>query len=169
MAGLGDIRNIGSGNTGATNVLRTGNKKVAAGVLVADVLKGAIPVLIVGQFSVGLAMAAGFAAFIGHLYPIWLKFKGGKGIATYIGVLFGLLPIAVLVFAVVWLSTATLFRYSSLSAICAVIAVPIGLYFLGHPQFATLFVVISAIAIAKHHENIKRLLAGNESKIGSKG
>lgn len=169
MAGLGDIRNIGSGNTGATNVLRTGNKKIAAAVLVADVLKGTIPVLIASQFGVELAMAAGFGAFIGHLYPVWLKFKGGKGIATYIGILLGFAPIAVLAFAIVWLTMAAIFRYSSLSAICAVIVVPIALYFLGYPHFAILFTVISAIAIAKHHENIKRLLSGNESKIGSKG
>lgn len=169
MAGLGDIRNIGSGNTGATNVLRTGNKKIAAAVLVADVLKGTIPVLIAAQFGIELAMAAGFGAFLGHLYPIWLKFKGGKGIATYIGVLLGLAPIAVLAFAIVWLTMAVIFRYSSLSAICAVTVVPIALYFLEYPHFAILFAIISSIAIAKHHANIKRLLLGNESKIGSKG
>jgi glycerol-3-phosphate acyltransferase PlsY len=169
MAGLGDIRNIGSGNIGATNVLRTGNKKIAASVLIADFLKGAIPVAIVGQFGAEPAMAAGFGAFIGHLYPIWLKFKGGKGIATYIGVLFGLVPSAILIFAVVWLSVAFIFRYSSLAAICAAIVMPVALYLLGYPNFALLFSLISAIAIAKHHANIRRLLSGTESKIGSKG
>ncbi|MEW7006899.1 glycerol-3-phosphate 1-O-acyltransferase PlsY [Lentilitoribacter sp. EG35] len=169
MAGLGDIRNIGSGNIGATNVLRTGNKKIAASVLIADFLKGVIPVAIVGQFGAEPAMAAGFGAFIGHLYPIWLKFKGGKGIATYIGVLFGLVPIAILIFAVVWLSVAFIFRYSSLAAICAAIVMPVALYLLGYPNFALLFSLISAIAIAKHHANIRRLLSGTESKIGSKG
>lgn len=169
MGGLGDIRNIGSGNIGATNVLRTGNKKIAASVLIADLLKGTIPVLIASQFSTEAAMTAGFGAFIGHLYPVWLKFKGGKGIATYIGVLLGLAPIAVLAFAVVWIGAAVIFRYSSLSAICAVIVVPIALYFLDYPHFAALLAVISAIAIAKHHENIGRLISGNESKIGSKG
>lgn len=169
MGGLGDIRNIGSGNIGATNVLRTGNKKIAAGVLIADLLKGTIPALIASQISTEAAMAAGFGAFLGHLYPVWLKFKGGKGVATYIGVLLGLAPIAVLAFAVVWIGVALIFRYSSLSAICAMIVVPIALYFLGYPHFAPLFAVISAIAIAKHHQNIARLLSGNESKIGSKG
>lgn len=169
LAGLGDIRNIGSGNIGATNVLRTGNKKIAAGVLLADFLKGTIPVVIAGQFGAEPAMAAGFGAFIGHLYPVWLKFKGGKGIATYIGVLFGLVPIAILVFAAVWLSIAFIFRYSSLASISAAIVIPLSLYVLGYTNFAVLFAFISAIAIAKHHANIKRLLLGSESKIGSKG
>lgn len=169
MAGLGDIRNIGSGNIGATNVLRTGNKKIAAGVLIADLLKGTIPVLIANQFTAETAMAAGLGAFLGHLYPIWLKFKGGKGVATYIGVLLGLAPIAVLAFAAVWIGMALMFKYSSLSAMCAMIIVPIALYLLNYPDFAILFAVISAIAIAKHHANIKRLLSGDESKIGSKG
>lgn len=168
LAGLGDVRKIGSGNTGATNVLRTGNKKVAASVLLADVFKGTIPVLIAAQFGSEAAMAAGLGAFLGHLFPVWLGFKGGKGIATYIGVLLGLAPIAILIFAVVWLSTAFLFRYSSLAAICAVTIVPIGLFFLGYTPFSILFALMSIIAIIKHHENIKRLLAGTESKIGSK-
>lgn len=169
LAGLGDIRNIGSGNIGATNVLRTGNKKIAASVLIADLLKGTIPVIIASQLSTQAAMAAAFGAFIGHLYPVWLKFKGGKGVATYIGVLLGLAPLAVLVFAVVWIGVAVFFRYSSLAALCALTIVPIALYALGYLHFAALFAIISAIAIAKHHENIKRLLAGNESRIGSKG
>ena len=169
MAGLGDIRTIGSGNIGATNVLRTGNKKIAAGVLIADLLKGTIPVLIAGQFNIEAAMAAGFFAFLGHLFPVWLKFKGGKGVGTYIGVLLGLVPIAVLAFAIAWISIAFIFRYSSLSAISAMIVVPIALYYLEYPHIAMLFAIISAIAIAKHHANIKRLYSGDESKIGSKG
>ena len=153
FAGLGDVRNIGSGNIGATNVLRTGNKKVAAGVLLADLLKGTIAVVIAQNFGLGAGMLAGLCAFLGHLFPIWLKFKGGKGVATYIGVLLGLAPMAVLVFAVVWLS---------------VTIVPIALYFLGYANLAILFGIMSIIAIAKHHENIGRLLSGNESKIGGK-
>jgi glycerol-3-phosphate acyltransferase PlsY len=168
FAGLGDVRNIGSGNIGATNVLRTGNKKVAAGVLLADLLKGTIAVVVAQNFGLGAGMLAGLCAFLGHLFPIWLKFKGGKGVATYIGVLLGLAPIAVLVFAIVWLSVAFIFRFSSLAALCALTIVPIALYLLGHTNIAILFGVMSVIAIAKHHENIGRLLSGTESKIGGK-
>jgi glycerol-3-phosphate acyltransferase PlsY len=167
-AGLGDIRNIGSGNIGATNVLRTGNKKVAAGVLLADFLKGTFAVLIAGQFGPDLAVVAGLGAFFGHLFPVWLKFKGGKGIATYIGVLFGLFPLGLLIFASVWAAIAYIFRYSSLAAICAVIIVPIGLYIMGYFQFFELFTLMSVIAIIKHHQNIRRLFQGTESKIGDK-
>jgi glycerol-3-phosphate acyltransferase PlsY len=166
-AGLGDIRNIGSGNIGATNVLRTGNKKVAAGVLLADFLKGTFAVLIAG-FGPDLAVVAGLGAFFGHLFPVWLKFKGGKGIATYIGVLFGLFPLGLLIFASVWAAIAYIFRYSSLAAICAVIIVPIGLYIMGYFQFFELFTFMSVIAIIKHHQNIRRLFQGTESKIGDK-
>lgn len=168
FAGLGDIRNIGSGNIGATNVLRTGNKKIAALVLLADLLKGTIAVLIAKQFGPDQAIMAGFGAFLGHLFPIWLKFKGGKGVATYIGVLLGLAPIGVAVFALVWLSVAFIFRYSSLAAICAVIVVPVALYLMDYFQLAELFALMSVIAIIKHHANIRRLLNGTESKIGNK-
>lgn len=168
FAGLGDVRNIGSGNIGATNVLRTGNKKVAAGVLIGDLLKGTIAVVIAHKFGLAAAILAGLFAFLGHLFPVWLKFKGGKGVATYIGVLLGLAPIIVLVFAVVWLSVAFIFRYSSLAAFAALIVVPIALYVLGTTNIAILFAVMSLIAILKHHENIGRLRAGTESKIGSK-
>lgn len=167
-AGLGDIRNIGSGNIGATNVLRTGNKKVAGAVLLADFLKGTCAVLIAGQFGPDLAVVAGLGAFLGHLFPVWLKFKGGKGIATYIGVLFGLLPLGLLIFAVVWIAIAFIFRYSSFAAICAVIVVPIGLYMMDYFQFSELFALMSIIAIIKHHQNIRRLFQGLESKIGDK-
>lgn len=168
FAGLGDVRNIGSGNIGATNVLRTGNKKVAAGVLFADLLKGTIAVVVAQNFGLGAGMFAGLCAFLGHLFPVWLKFKGGKGVATYIGVLLGLAPMAVLVFAVVWLSVAFIFKYSSLAALCALSIVPIALYFLGYANLAILFGIMSIIAITKHHENIGRLLSGTESKIGGK-
>ncbi|MEQ8306008.1 MAG: glycerol-3-phosphate 1-O-acyltransferase PlsY [Hoeflea sp.] len=170
MAGLGDVRKIGSGNIGATNVLRTGNKKLAAATVLGDALKGTVAVLVAGWFA-GLeaALIAGLGAFLGHLYPVWLKFKGGKGVATYLGVLLGLAPLIVLVFAAVWLGMAKLFRYSSLAALAAAIAVPVALYLYGRPEIGSLFVVLSLITFLKHHENIRRLMAGTESRIGDKG
>ena len=170
MAGLGDVRNIGSGNIGATNVLRTGNKKLAAATLLADALKGTVAVF-VARYFVGMeaALIAGLGAFLGHLYPVWLKFKGGKGVATYLGVLLGLAPLIVLVFAAVWLGIAKLFRYSSLAALIAAVVTPIALHFYGRPEVASLFVVMSLITILKHHQNISRLLSGTESRIGDKG
>ena len=168
-AGLGDVRKIGSGNIGATNVLRTGNKGLAAATLLLDALKGTAAVLVAGHFGPEFALWAGFAAFIGHLYPVWLGFKGGKGVATYLGVLLGLAWQVMLVFAVVWLAVAFLFRYSSLAALVAAVIVPIALYFISTPQIAGLFAVMSLIVIVKHHANISRLLAGNEGKIGAKG
>ena len=170
MAGLGDVRKIGSGNIGATNVLRTGNKKLAAATLLADALKGTVAVVVARQvLGMEAALIAGLGAFLGHLYPVWLKFKGGKGVATYLGVLLGLAPIIVLVFAAVWLGMAKLFRYSSLAALAAAVVVPIALYLYGRPEVASLFVVMSLITILKHHENIRRLLSGSESRIGNKG
>ncbi|MGJ8570350.1 MAG: glycerol-3-phosphate 1-O-acyltransferase PlsY [Hoeflea sp.] len=170
MAGLGDVRSIGSGNIGATNVLRTGNKKLAAATLLADALKGTVAVVAAREFiGMEAALIAGLGAFLGHLYPVWLKFKGGKGVATYLGVLLGLAPLIVLVFAAIWLGMAKLFRYSSLAALAAALVVPIALYFNGRPEVASLFVVLSLITILKHHQNIRRLLAGTESRIGDKG
>ncbi|AMY00373.1 glycerol-3-phosphate 1-O-acyltransferase PlsY [Mesorhizobium sp. M7A.F.Ca.CA.001.09.2.1] len=168
-AGLGDVRQIGSGNIGATNVLRTGNKGLAAATLLLDVLKGTAAVLIAGYFAPDLAIWAGLGAFLGHLFPVWLGFKGGKGVATYLGVLIGLAWQVALIFAVVWLVMAFLFRYSSLAALTAAVIVPIALYVLSTPQIAGLFVVMSVIVFIKHRENISRLLAGTEGKIGAKG
>lgn len=170
MAGLGDVRKIGSGNIGATNVLRTGNKKLAALTLLADALKGTVAVA-AARYFIGLeaALIAGLGAFLGHLYPVWLKFKGGKGVATYLGVLLGLAPLIVLVFAAVWLAMAKIFRYSSLAALTAAVVVPAALYLYGNPGIASLFLVMSAITILKHRENISRLLAGTEGRIGDKG
>ena len=168
-AGLGDVRKIGSGNIGATNVLRTGNKGLAAATLLLDALKGTAAVLVAGHFSPDFGLAAGFGAFLGHLFPVWLGFKGGKGVATYLGVLLGLAWQGMLVFAVVWLAMAFLFRYSSLAALTAAFIVPIALYFISTPQIAGLFAVMSLIVIIKHHANISRLLAGTEGKIGAKG
>jgi glycerol-3-phosphate acyltransferase PlsY len=168
LAGLGDVRSIGSGNIGATNVLRTGNKALAAATLVADALKGTLAVVLAANYGPDPAIAAGFGAFLGHLFPIWLKFKGGKGVATYLGVLLGLNWIGAIIFAVTWLAAAALFRYSSLAALAAAIAVPAGLFLLGDVQTAELFAVMSAIIYLKHRSNIVRLMSGTESKIGGK-
>ncbi|GCA49235.1 glycerol-3-phosphate acyltransferase [Sinorhizobium sp. KGO-5] len=169
MAGLGDVRKIGSGNIGATNVLRTGNKKLAATTLLLDALKGTAAAAIASYWGVEAGIAAGFAAFIGHLFPVWLSFRGGKGVATYIGVLLGLVPVMVLLFAVIWLAMAKITRYSSLSALVATAVVPIALYAAGHGKVAVLFAVMTAIAWIKHRANIQRLLSGTESRIGEKG
>ncbi len=196
-AGLGDIRAIGSGNIGATNVLRTGNKGLAAATLILDALKGTFAVVcawyllkaFVGQEALvppiadagvkivlelpdsdllPFAVAAGYGAFLGHLYPIWLGFRGGKGVATYIGVLIGLFWPAALAFCGIWLAMAVAFRYSSLSALIAAGLVPIATALLGSVQLALLLVPLSLVLIAKHHANIQRLLAGQEPKIGAK-
>ncbi|MBE1207088.1 glycerol-3-phosphate 1-O-acyltransferase PlsY [Aminobacter carboxidus] len=168
-AGLGDVRKIGSGNIGATNVLRTGNKKLAAATLLLDALKGTVAVVIAARWSHDAAIAAGFGAFIGHLYPIWLGFKGGKGVATYLGVLFGLSSLGALVFAVTWLLVAFVSRYSSLAALTAAALVPIALYLIDMPKAAGLLALMSVIVFIRHRANISRLLAGTESRIGSKG
>jgi glycerol-3-phosphate acyltransferase PlsY len=168
-AGMGDVRKIGSGNIGATNVLRTGNKGLAALTLALDMLKGTAAVLIAGFYGPEYAFAAGAAAFVGHLYPAWLGFKGGKGVATYLGVLLGLAWKVALLFAVVWIAVAFLLRYSSLAALLATLVVPIALYFLDSPLLAALFAVMSLIVWIKHHANIARLFAGTESRIGSNG
>ncbi|MBZ9794466.1 glycerol-3-phosphate 1-O-acyltransferase PlsY [Mesorhizobium sp. ES1-4] len=168
-AGLGDVRKIGSGNIGATNVLRTGNKGLAAATLLLDALKGTAAVLIAGHFAPETAVWAGLGAFLGHLFPAWLGFKGGKGVATYLGVLVGIAWQVALIFAVVWLVMAFLFRFSSLAALAAAVAVPIALYFMSTPRIAELFVVMSIIVFIKHRANISRLLAGTEGRIGAKG
>jgi glycerol-3-phosphate acyltransferase PlsY len=169
-AGLGDVRKIGSGNIGATNVLRTGNKGLAALTLVLDALKGTVPAWFALHY-LGLypAVLAGLGAFLGHLFPVWLGFKGGKGVATYLGVLLGLAWEGAVVFAVVWLLVAFITRFSSLAALVAAVAVPVALVFLGRMELAELFAVMSAIVFIKHRPNIERLVAGTESKIGSKG
>ena len=168
-AGLGDVRKIGSGNIGATNVLRTGNKGLAAATLLLDMLKGTAAVMIARHFGHDLGLWAGLGAFLGHLFPVWLGFKGGKGVATYLGVLIALGWHVALIFIAVWLAMAFLFRYSSLAALTAAVIVPIALYFWSTPQTAGLFLVMSLIVIFKHRENISRLLAGSEGKIGAKG
>lgn len=168
-AGLGDVRKIGSGNIGATNVLRTGNKGLAALTLVLDALKGTAAALIGLAWSPELGMAAGFGAFLGHLFPVWLGFRGGKGVATYLGVLIGLAWQGALVFAAAWLAVAFVTRYSSLAALVAAIAVPVALYLMGYPRYAAVLGTMSVIVFVKHRANIQRLLDGSESRIGAKG
>ena len=166
FGGLGDVRNIGSGNIGATNVLRTGSKKIALATLLCDILKGAVPVALAGQLAgETAALLAGFAAFMGHVLPVWLKFKGGKGVATYLGVLFAAAwPLAV-AFIIVWLLLAAVFRYSSISSLGASAAMPIVGYLLNTGQAITLTVVIGLIVLYAHRGNIERLMRGEESKI----
>src|SRR5882757_7263527 len=169
LAGTKDLRSLGSGSIGATNVLRTGSKALAVGTLLGDALKGTLAVVIAGYYGgPNAAMLAGLGAFLGHLYPVWLKFKGGKGIATYIGVLIGLFWPAAIVFCVMWLATAFTTRYSSLSALIAAFVTPLFLWWFGHPALASLFVVMTLLLFYAHRENIKRLLAGTENRIGEK-
>jgi len=166
LAGLGDVRDIGSGNIGATNVLRTGNKLLALVTLAGDILKGTIAVLVAGRFGPDAAVVAGFGAFLGHLFPVWLKFKGGKGVATFLGVLAGLFWPAALVFAALWLATAALTRYSSLSALVATLATPFVLIYFDRFQASELFFLLVVLIYWAHRENIMRLIRGGESKIG---
>ncbi|MBQ0824387.1 glycerol-3-phosphate 1-O-acyltransferase PlsY [Microvirga terrae] len=169
MAGLGDVRKIGSGNIGATNVLRTGRKGLAAATLVGDALKGTAAVVIAAQWGPQFATVAALGAFLGHLFPVWLGFKGGKGVATFIGVLIGLKPVAALVFCLIWLGVAFASKYSSLSALIASAATPVVLWLLGEPGMAGIAVILVALLWWKHSQNISRLLAGTEGKIGQKG
>ncbi|MBR0937757.1 glycerol-3-phosphate 1-O-acyltransferase PlsY [Bradyrhizobium jicamae] len=169
LAGTQDLRSIGSGNIGATNVLRTGRKGLAAATLIGDMLKGTVAVIIAGSYDgPDAAMLAALGAFLGHLFPVWLGFKGGKGVATYIGVLLGLFWPAALVFAVIWLATAFTSRYSSLSALVAAFVTPIFLWWFGHNALASLFAVLTLMLFYMHRENIKRLQSGTEGKIGEK-
>ena len=168
-AGLGDVRAIGSGNIGATNVLRTGRKGLAAATLLGDALKGTLAVLVAKSFGEGPALAAGCGAFLGHLFPVWLGFKGGKGVATFIGVLLAFSPPALLAFAAIWLGLAFAFKYSSLAALAASAATPVVLWALGAPDRAALFLLLGALLWWKHSPNIRRLAAGTEGRIGRKG
>ncbi|WP_371109479.1 glycerol-3-phosphate 1-O-acyltransferase PlsY [Rhizobium sp. RCC_161_2] len=170
MAGLGDVRNIGSGNIGATNVLRTGNKSLAAATLLLDAFKGTAAVLVVWHFfGEDAAILAGFAAFIGHIFPVWIGFKGGKGVATYLGILLGLAPFMALIFAIIWLVIAFTTRYSSLSALVATLVIPVALWILGADKIAAVMALMTVISWYKHRANIVRLTAGTETKIGAKG
>jgi len=167
LAGTQDLRAIGSGNIGATNVLRTGRKGLAAATLLLDMLKGTAAVMIAGYYGgPDAAMLAALGAFLGHLFPVWLKFKGGKGVAVYIGVLIGLFWPAAVVFCVVWLATAVTSRSSSLSALVESFIPPIFLWWFGHPALASLFAILTLLLFYMHRENIKRLQAGTEGRIG---
>jgi len=166
-AGGPDIRAIGSGNIGATNVLRTGNKPLAAATLLCDMLKGTVAVLAAGRYGPDPALAAALGAFLGHLFPVWLKFKGGKGVATYIGLLIGLHWPTALFFCVVWLAVAAGTRYSSLAALIASALTPLAIWYFGLPAVAALFLLLSALLWVLHRANIKRLLNGTEGKIGA--
>src|SRR5262249_16780992 len=167
LAGTPDIRTIGSGNIGATNVLRTGRKGLAAATLLADALKGTLSVLIVEHFAAReLALLAAAGAFLGHLFPVWLGFKGGKGVATYIGLLAPLAWPLALAFCAIWLALAALTRYSSLAALAASAAAPVLLLLLGMTNEAALFALLTLLIWIMHRANIARLLQGTESKIG---
>lgn len=167
LAGTQDIRTIGSGNIGATNVLRTGRKGLAAATLVGDALKGTAAVFL-GSWLFGFegALLGGLGAFLGHLFPVWLGFKGGKGVATYIGVLIGLAWPAALAFGAVWIAAAAALRYSSAAALLASLATPFVLFFAGYRDAAELFGLLTVLLWLRHRENITRLIAGTESKIG---
>ena len=169
IAGIGDIRTIGSGNIGATNVLRTGRKGLALATLLCDAGKGFLPVVLCKNFiGPEAALFAAAGAFVGHLFPVWLNFRGGKGVATYIGVLLGLYWPAAVFFCAVWLCVALASRYSSLSALIAAAATPFFILSLESHQTFALTLALSALLIARHHNNIRNLLAGHERKIGGR-
>lgn len=168
LSGGGDVRKIGSGNIGATNVLRTGNKPLAALTLLLDVLKGTAAVWLGSHFGPYAAMFAGLGAFLGHLYPVWLGFRGGKGVATYIGVALGLYWPAALAFCVVWLLVAITTRYSSLSALVASAATVGALVLTGQSRLAVFFALLTALLYVRHAGNIRRLTNGEEARIGEK-
>ena len=167
LAGTEDIRAIGSGNIGATNVLRTGNKGLAAATLIGDMLKGTAAVLLAaalwGRHS---ALIAGLGAFVGHVFPLWLRFKGGKGVATYIGILIGLAWTAALVFGVIWAAVAAATRYSSLSGLVASLATLVFIWWQGDRDLALLYVALTIALMLTHRGNIARLMSGTEGKIG---
>jgi len=168
-AGGPDVRTIGSGNIGATNVLRTGRKGLAAATLICDALKGTLAVLVIARYaSYEASLLAGFGAFIGHLFPVWLNFKGGKGVATYIGLLIGIYWPCAVIFCAIWLVVAVISRYSSLSALIASALTPLAFWLLAKPQAAGWFLLMTVLLWITHRTNIRRLLNGSEGKIGAK-
>jgi acyl phosphate:glycerol-3-phosphate acyltransferase len=168
FAGAPDLRSVGSGNIGATNVLRTGRKALAAATLAGDILKGTLAVAVIGfVINRDAALYAALGAFLGHLFPVWLGFKGGKGVATYIGLLLGLaLWSALAAFCLIWIAIAATSRYSSLAALIASAATPVVLWWTGNVPEAKLFVVLSALIWLMHRANIARLISGTETQIG---
>ncbi|WP_294251685.1 glycerol-3-phosphate 1-O-acyltransferase PlsY [uncultured Sphingomonas sp.] len=167
-AGAGDLRQIGSGNIGATNVLRTGRKGLAAATLLLDMAKGAVAVLLAAAFLPGSAALAATAAFIGHCYPVWLKFRGGKGVATLMGVVLALYWPSGLVYAAVWLGLLATVRISSVSGMAAAISAPVSAAFFGRLDLVLMLLALALIVLWKHRENIDRLLSGAEPRVGSK-
>jgi glycerol-3-phosphate acyltransferase PlsY len=168
-SGAGDVRKIGSGNIGATNVLRTGKKWAAAATLLCDGLKGVAAVLIARSFlATGCEIFAALAAVLGHVFPVWLGFKGGKGVATFLGVAFALSWLAGLLVAGTWLLAAAVWRISSLSALVAIALSPVYFSLVGHRDYAPLALLLAALIVFMHRENIRRLLAGKEPRIGAK-
>jgi glycerol-3-phosphate acyltransferase PlsY len=169
LAGLGDVRQIGSGNIGATNVLRTGHKGLAAATLLLDAGKGAAAVLLAKLWGPDMALVAAFGAVVGHLFPVWLGFKGGKGVATTLGALLALSPLLGAASCLAWLLVAVVFRYSSLAALVAVAAAPVVAWFLlADLQMVQLTGALALLVWLRHHENIRRLLTGQEPRIGRK-
>ena len=168
LSGKGDVRDIGSGNIGATNVLRTGSKPLAAATLILDCLKATAAILLARQLWPGAENFAAAGALVGHLYPVWLKFKGGKGVATLLGILIPLLPIGAVIYAVVWLGLLLLIRISSVSGMLAAASAPISAAVLGEQLLFPMFLGFALLVIWKHRENIVRLKAGKEPKVGSK-
>lgn len=168
IAGYGDIRKMGSGNIGATNVLRTGNKPLALATLICDSGKGAVAVLIGWMFGPAYAFGAALGSVLGHNFPVWLGFKGGKGVATTLGVLLALNWMVGLAACLTWLIMAVLFRFSSLSALVALAAAPFYAYYFGDPKQVYLIGLLALIVWIRHHQNIARLLKGEEPKIGAK-
>ncbi len=167
LAGLGDVREIGSGNIGATNVLRTGKKSLAMLTLVADMLKGTFAYMIAEHFyGLDMGLLAGLGAFLGHCFPVWLKFKGGKGVAVYFGILAPVFLKIAFIAASVWLAVAAISRYSSLASLVVAIVTPVSLYLFGFAQAAEIFLVLSLIMVIKHHSNIRRLINRQENRIG---
>ena len=170
LAGTADIRTIGSGNIGATNVLRTGRRELAAATLLGDILKATAAVVLANRlWGTDHALLAGLGAFLGHLFPVWLGFRGGKGVATYLGILLGLVPWpGALAFALIWILVAATTRYSSLSALVASVATPPILWAAGDRREALLFLLLTAAIVVSHRANIARLIAGTEGRIGAK-
>ncbi len=167
-AGAGDLRQIGSGNIGATNVLRTGRKGLAAATLLLDAAKGWAAVAIAAHFWPGSELVAAAAAFIGHCYPVWLRFRGGKGVATLMGIVLALHPPSALVYALVWLGLLGLVRISSVAGMAAAVSAPVAAAFFGRIDLVLVLLALSAIVLWKHRENIDRLVKGIEPRIGSK-
>ena len=169
LAGGPDLRTVGSGNIGATNVLRTGRRGLAAATLIGDMLKGTIAVVLTRHLlGHDFALVAAVGAFLGHLFPVWLRFRGGKGVATYIGVLLGIAWPAAIVFCAVWLAIAAVSRYSSLAALIASAVTPVFLWWRGDTTEALVFFLLSAVLWIMHRGNIGRLLSGTEGKIGAR-